>query len=141
MSKLSRDKGKRGELEFCKALELTTGIRARRTAQVMGKTGQAGDVVSDDLPDVHFEVKRTERLNLRQAMEQAVRDAAANLAAPVPVVAHRMSRQPWLITVRLEDLSEFTYAVDQCLRHLETKPDKLLGATKAEAFDDEGDLA
>ena len=51
------------------------------------------------LPGVHIEVKRVERLNLHAAMEQSIRDAKGD----IPIVVHRMSREPWMVTMRFED--------------------------------------
>ena len=91
-------KGKNGELEFvrlCKA----EGFSARRTAQYCGNTGDAADVVG--LPGVHVEVKRVERLNIEDAMAQAVRDSAKS--GKVPIVAHRKNNEGWLVTMRAQD--------------------------------------
>ena len=52
---------------------------------------------------LHIEVKRAERLNLTNAMNQAVHDAAGEA---FPVVVHRSNRQPWLVTFRLSDFLE-----------------------------------
>ena len=52
------------------------------------------------LPGVHIECKRVERLNIFEAMKQAVRDADA---AEVPAVFHRKNREGWLVTMKLED--------------------------------------
>lgn len=90
-------KGKAGELEFA-ALLREYGFEARRGVQYQGGPGSA-DVVHD-VPGLHFEVKRVERLNLDAAYNQAVEDAGDSLW---PVVAHRRNRQPWLITLRAED--------------------------------------
>lgn len=56
----SRAKGKRGELEACKALAALTGIEWMRTSQVCGK--YAADVVPvhHDI-GIHVEVKRCKR--------------------------------------------------------------------------------
>ena len=51
------------------------------------------------IPGVHIEVKRVERLNLHAAMEQSIRDAKGE----IPIVVHRMSREPWMVTMRFED--------------------------------------
>ena len=40
-----------------------------------------------------------ERLNVGEAMNQAERDAAGR----VPILAHRRNRQPWLVTMHLDD--------------------------------------
>ena len=91
-------KGKNGELEFvrlCKA----EGFTARRTAQYCGNTGNAADVTG--LAGVHVEVKRVERLNVSDAMAQAVRDSAKS--GRVPMVAHRKNNEGWLVTMRAQD--------------------------------------
>lgn len=91
----SKAKGKAGELEFA-ALLRAHGYSARRGQQYSGVEGR--DVVSS-VPGVHFEVKRVEALNLAAAFDQATRDAAGQAW---PVVAHRKSRQPWLVTLHAE---------------------------------------
>lgn len=50
---------------------------------------------------VHIEVKRVERLNIHTAMQQAIRDANGKA---LPVVVHRRSREPWLVTLPLEEV-------------------------------------
>ncbi len=92
----SRNKGKRGELELAAILR-KYGFDARRGQQYCGTSGDA-DVVG--LPGCHIECKRVERLNIDDAMEQAIRDAREG---EMPVVMHRRSRKPWLVTVGLED--------------------------------------
>lgn len=94
----SRQKGARGEREwaaFCRE----QGYDCRRTAQYCGKTGDAADVVG--LPGIHQEVKRVERLNIEEAVLQAVRDAFKG--GGIPVVAHRKNNAEWLVTMRAED--------------------------------------
>lgn len=93
----SKDKGKRGELLLARFLR-EHGYEARRTAQYCGSTGDAADVVG--LPGLHIECKFVERLDVRKALWQAVRDAQAGR---VPVVFHKRSREAWLVTLRGED--------------------------------------
>ena len=95
MAKNSRAKGARGEREFARLCR-QEGYEARRGQQYSGIEGQ--DVVG--LPHVHVEVKRVERLNIHDAMSQAVRDAGEE---KLPIVAHRKNHCPWLITMRAED--------------------------------------
>lgn len=91
-------KGKAGEREL--ALELRErGFAARRAQQYSG-TDSSQDL-KHDVPGVHLECKRVERLNVLTAYQQAVRDAKA--ASLMPVVAHRCNRSPWLVTLSLED--------------------------------------
>lgn len=96
MGKMSRDKGKRGELELAKLLR-QHGYDARRGQQFSGANGDP-DVVG--LPGIHIEVKRVEKLNLYQAMEQATNDAREGEA---PAVFHRRNGKYWLVTMELED--------------------------------------
>lgn len=109
-----KQKGKRGELEFA-ALVTAHLTPARRGQQFCGANGDP-DVICEGIP-VHFEVKRSERLNIHSAMARAVQDAASRenavtgLTEPLngksritPVVAHRRNRGEWLCTLRAEDL-------------------------------------
>lgn len=96
----SRSKGKRGELEFSKVL-IELGIDARRGQQFAGGT-DSPDVVTS-LENIHFEVKRVEKLNLSKAMEQATNDAGDK----VPVVAHRRNREDWMLTLKMSDIKRF----------------------------------
>ena len=91
----SREKGKRGEREAVNFLT-TLGWMAKRGQQYAGGTGSP-DVIHD-IPGVHLEVKRVERLNLGAAMAQARRDAGPK----TPVVMHRRNGEEWLVTVPAE---------------------------------------
>jgi Archaeal holliday junction resolvase (hjc). len=94
----SKQKGSAGERELAAVLR-EAGFAARRTQQFCGAAPESSDVISEDLPDIHFECKRVEHLNIDKAMEQAIRDAKTR----TPVVAHRKNRGQWLITMRLSD--------------------------------------
>ncbi len=63
--------------------------------------------VAADIPDVHIECKRTERLRLYEAIEQAIADAGEK----VPVVAHRQNHKPWVVVVRLDDLPKLAVQI------------------------------
>jgi hypothetical protein len=91
----SRDKGKRGERELAGILR-GHGYDTRRGQQYSGANGDA-DVVG--LPGVHIEVKRVERLNITDAMSQAIGDAKEK----IPAVFHRKNNEAWLVTMRLDD--------------------------------------
>lgn len=95
----SRSKGVRGELEAARELERVLGCTARRGQQFSGG-GESPDVVHN-IPGVHIEVKRTERLQLYAAMYQAHRDSGLDA---VPVVLHRKSKEPWVVVCYLDDL-------------------------------------
>jgi len=93
----SRDKGKRGELEWRDqiiAAGEASGQKweARRGQQFSGSP-DSPDVVTN-LP-YHFEVKRVERLNIDSAMKQAEGECGEK----PPVVAHRKNSGPWMVTM------------------------------------------
>lgn len=93
----SKQKGKKGELELVHKLQ-QLGFETRRTAQYNGKEqGSLADLVG--IEGVHIEAKRVEKLNLDNAMEQAVRDSKDG---EVPMVFHRKNRKGWLVTMPIE---------------------------------------
>ncbi len=92
----SRRKGAEGERELARILR-ERGFDARRGVQYQGGT-DSPDVIG--LPGVHIECKRVERLDLMVAYEQAFRDSADE---EIPAVFHKRNREPWMVTVTLED--------------------------------------
>ena len=98
--KRSRDKGKRGEREVAKIFR-DAGYPARRSVQYNGRPGTAADVIG--VPGMHLEIKFVEKESVRAWYKQAERDAAASPEQKKPVVVHRKSREPWLVTLSLED--------------------------------------
>jgi hypothetical protein len=99
----SRQKGKRGELEAAKVLT-QLGIDARRSAQYCGRHG-TGDLTVNC--PIHFEVKRQERLNVYEAVNQAVRDSCGK----VPAVLWRRNRRDWLLILRVDDVLSFVKTI------------------------------
>lgn len=93
----SQSKGRDGELELARVLQeygydVQPG-RAQSYGEVPDLTG---------LPGVHIECKRVERLNVPEAMKQAIRDAE-KFHDGAPTLFHRRNREPWLVTMKLED--------------------------------------
>ena len=101
-----REKGKRGERQAAEAIRQALGISARRAQQFSGE-GSADLVVDAD--GVHWEVKFVERESVRAWMRQAIRDAQGN----VPVVLHRKTKEPWLLTVPLERAYELFIRLEE----------------------------
>ena len=99
----SRTKGKRGELEAAHLLK-KYGYDARRGQQFSGANGDA-DVVG--LPGIHIEVKRVEKLNIENAVEQSVSDAREG---EKPAVLHRKNRRNWLVTMPFDEWIELYMA-------------------------------
>ena len=92
----SRAKGKRGELEVSKLLK-SHGFEARRGQQFSGG-GDSPDVVHN-IPNLHIEVKLTERNQIYDWIKQAQDDCQGKL----PSVWHRKNRQDWLVTMTADD--------------------------------------
>ena len=117
----SREKGKRGERQWRDELR-ARGYSARRGQQYSGSP-ESPDVICDELDWLHFEVKAVERLNIEDAMDQARRDSrsgnhrtpalspcgegADSQAGQVPLVVHRRSFRPWLVTMDAETFFGF----------------------------------
>ena len=107
----SKQKGAEGERELARKLK-EYGYDAKRSVQYNGKDGEA-DVIG--LPHIHAEVKRVERLNIYDAMEQAKRDAKNG---DKPTVFHRKNRREWLVTMELDEFMKLyeAYEANQRLR-------------------------
>lgn len=97
MGARSQRKGRGGELEIVKIFQ-AYGIDAQPGRAV--SYGSTPDVVN--IPHVHPEIKRVERLNVPEAMNQAIRDSE-KFGDGAPVLFHRRDRQEWLCTMRLTD--------------------------------------
>lgn len=93
----SNSKGKRGERELVRVLRGYGYTEVRRSQQYAGNTGEAADLIG--LPGIHIEVKRTERLNVYDAIEQAERDTSGG----IPTVFHRRNEKEWIVIQRLSD--------------------------------------
>jgi hypothetical protein len=89
----SRNKGARGEREFCDILTQALGEKVTR------QLGQARDGGSDVvLQPFRFEVKRQERLAINDWIAQA---EAGTPPGEIPVVAFRRNNQPWRVIITL----------------------------------------
>lgn len=93
-------KGAAGERELAAVLQ-QHGYKIEREGT---KTfGTVPDLMG--LPGIHIEVKRVERLNISEAMKQAVKDSEW-FRDGAPAVFHRRNREGWLVTMRLEEWLE-----------------------------------
>jgi len=91
IGKLSKDKGKRGEREVVDLLKLY-GFKARRGQQYAG--GPFSPDIVHNMKGFHIEVKRTEKLSLYKALDQAQADKAEH---ETPIVFHRPSQRDWVV--------------------------------------------
>ena len=108
MGSMSKRKGAAGELEAAAKLNEVLGTRFHRGRQYHG--GPESPDLAGDVPGLHVEVKRTERLRIWEAVSQARSDASVD---QVPVVMHRANRKPWLVIVEADLLIRLLDVVDE----------------------------
>jgi hypothetical protein len=101
MGKAQRQKGLRGELEI-KHLFDANGLG------IVGLDGQGDHIVACGDLRLHVETKRHERIRLLEWSRQAEREAKAGA---IPVVPWRPSREPWRVSLRLEDFIQILLCV------------------------------
>ena len=97
MGRASQRKGRNGEIELANLLN-EYGIPARPGNPM--SYGKTPDIVG--IHQIHAEVKRTEKTHLNAWIAQATEDAE-KFGDGAPTIFHRMSRQPWLVTMKLKD--------------------------------------
>lgn len=115
MSRMSREKGRRAEIELCKLLSGELGI------EVVRNVDQARNGGADCLQVKGFaiECKRTERLSRptwwAQAMEQGTKAQAE------PLVFYRRNGEPWQALIRTVDGGFRDGTWDQAMFHIREK--------------------
>lgn len=101
----SKAKGAKGERELSRLLK-EYGYDTRRSQQYCGANGDA-DVIG--LPGIYVECKRVQKLNIYEAMDQAINDSSARdmpFDYELPSVFHRKNKCKWLVTMRYLDFLE-----------------------------------
>ena len=107
--KNNRAAGCRGELA-CRDQFRKFGFTARRSAQYCGQSGEAADVIVEELPWLHIESKSTEKKNFLDWLNQAERDTAGT--GKVPLVCHKRDhRLGWIAILPLDRLMEMITAL------------------------------
>jgi uncharacterized protein (UPF0216 family) len=93
----SRAKGARGEREFIERHLLEHWPQARRNLDQFGEDKR--DCIR--VAGVHWQIKRTERLELWAAIHQAEQEASP---LDVPIVAFRRNRSRWYCVLEADEL-------------------------------------
>lgn len=93
--KASKDKGARGE-RMLSAFLNSFGLHTHRGYVHCGQS----DLI--DLLGIHVECKFVEKLNVRAAMEQAIKETGKRKDG-MPAVFWKASRKPWLTIMLTED--------------------------------------
>jgi Holliday junction resolvase len=87
------------------------GYEAKRGVQYQGSP-DSPDVIG--LPGIHIEVKFTDKLRLYSAMAQSERDAGKD---EMPIVAHKRSRDEWLVTMQFDEWIKLYKAYEKEIRN------------------------
>lgn len=97
MGKASQRKGRRAEAEFSELLN-SYGFSTQPGQPL--SFGKMPDVIG--MPGIHLEIKRHEKTSLTEWLRQSQTDAD-KFHDGIPLVAHRRSRQPWIISMTVEN--------------------------------------
>lgn len=95
MGKKERERGARGERLLIEFLH-KCGITSKRGFVWMHQSDLIG------VEGIHVECKFVEKLSVRAAMEQAIKEAEKRKDG-FPTVFWKMNRKPWLTVMRTED--------------------------------------
>jgi hypothetical protein len=136
----SRSKGRRGEQEICHVLQQLFGWVCRRTQQFSGWSGgDSPDIICHQTPQLFFEVKRVNRLNVPSALALAMKQCGRK----TPVLLHRPDRSAagWMLTIRLADLASVAHAYQSAIdcestESIEMVEEKLSRRKKRSGSDD-----
>lgn len=101
MTTYSRSKGRVGEQEVLAILK-AHGL-ADQDAELSWERKNGAEDVPHLIPGTWLEVCRAERMNLTSKFRQAVNAAQRDGHGFTPWLVHRTNRQPWLVTMHLED--------------------------------------
>lgn len=122
----SRSKGARGELELVDELN-RLGFITRRSVQYCGNTGDAQDLVVVNF-EPHVEVKRTERVRLREWIEQVEIDSHGKPW----LIFHRGNRMEWMVIQPLSDWVKDSKAAGQAMTERSKRWQEFKDQTDAE---------
>jgi len=102
----SRAKGKRSELEVVRLLRNGGWPYAHRSSR---GTAQKGDIQKGPAAAV-IEVRRRETLSVPAAMREVMGRCEPH---ELPLLVHRRSNQPWLVTMELSELLPLLHLREQ----------------------------
>ena len=106
----SRDKGAEGERELMHLLE-GLGFEGLRRGRIF-----AGEPDIMGLWPFHIEVKRVEKLNLWNAIQQSIEEMHRKKDGVIPVVFHRKNREKWKMTIPDEHIDTVLLALVCCMK-------------------------
>lgn len=108
MGAMQRRKGATAEREVVN-LAKDKGFDAKRTAPMQARGGGEDSDVALSVEGVYIEVKRAEKLRMSEWSRKAEADAGAT---QIPAVVYRMSREPWRVSLPLDDFFDLLKAAN-----------------------------
>lgn len=115
MGRMSREKGRKGEIELCKLLSAELGVTLQRNRDQAANGG--ADCLQ--LRGFAIECKRTERLARPTWWAQATEQGQK--ATAEPLVFYRRSREPWQALIRTADGGYRDATFEQAVYHIREK--------------------
>lgn len=115
MARMSREKGRRAEIELCKLLSADLGVTVARNVD----QARAGGADCLQLQGFAIECKRRETLSKPSWWAQAVEQGQK--AGAEPLVFYRRSREPWQALIRTVDGGYREATWDQAMAHVREK--------------------
>ena len=110
--KSARVKGASFEREIAnKISDFLKIVFKRGLGQTRGGGAECADIFSEDLPQLHFELKRQAKPNIKAAYNQANDDAPNK----IKVIITKADREPTLVTMSMEDWLPFLKAYKESL--------------------------
>lgn len=104
----ARAKGHNFERKIANYLTEKTGLKFKRGLNQSRSGGAEGsDVMSEELPELHFELKRMVRCNIKSALKQAQDDIDKQNVDRIPVIITKNDREDTLVTMVLDDWVTF----------------------------------
>lgn len=115
MGRMSREKGRRAEIELCKKLSEELGVTVRRNVD----QARSGGADCLQLHGFAIEIKRTERLARPTWWAQAVEQG--DKAQAEPLVFYRRNGEPWQALIRTVDGGFRDATWEQAIYHVREK--------------------
>lgn len=103
----SRDKGRRYEIHIAKRIR-EYGYEAERGCQHAG--GKDSPDVKSNMVGIHWECKKTEKLNIWNALKQSERDAGED---EIPAVVFSRNRTPDYVALPFDDFMRMYRCYDK----------------------------
>lgn len=119
----SKNKGDKYERELAAFLSVRLGLNCHRAPLSGGGfLASSGGADLTGTPHLHIEAKRTERLNIKEALRQAQASLLATSSPDIPVVITRQNRMTTGESIVALNLDDFCTLYESHLKHRGFRP-------------------